>query len=216
MRFLYICFTYSRDFQEKRGKNRYKDYILCLCNFATLNECPYHPSRPPYLRALLRRDADETLLNDDYEPPGDVIGNSVQEDKRDEDVVEWIVEMLARAPADRVWRRRGWLAMLNARRRRSMVDAATTAAAKQLQSLSKSPSAGPPKPDDGQLLLRGADAGEEGVTPPRVSRMRMAGVEWGGEVGHVVHPSLMKFHSTVAKLVDVTDELVFRRIVSFL
>lgn len=31
-----------------------------------------------------------------------------------------------------------------------------------------------------------------------------------------VHPSLKKFHWTVMKMVDEADELIFRRIVSFL
>lgn len=79
---------------------------------------------------------------------------------------------------------------------------------------SSSQGTGPPTLDDDEELVR-ETAEEEGV-PPRVVKRKAAMAGWGDEVDHVVHPSLKKFHSTVTKLVDVTDELVFRRIVSFL
>lgn len=55
---------------------------------------------------------------------------------------------------------------------------------------------------------------DEKIGPMVVRRRKDEGSREEGE--DAVHPSLKKFHSTVMKLVDVTDELVFRRIVSFL
>lgn len=49
--------------------------------------------QPGSVRALLRRNADETLVNEELEDPGDIIGHEVPEDKRDEEVVEWIREV---------------------------------------------------------------------------------------------------------------------------
>ena len=49
--------------------------------------------QPDGVRTLLRRDADETLCNDDFDAPGDIVGHHVSEDKRDEEVVEWIREV---------------------------------------------------------------------------------------------------------------------------
>lgn len=168
--------------------------------------------QPDSVRALLRRDADENLVDYKFETPLEVTGNSVDEEERDEDVVEWIMEMLARAPADRVWRRRGWLAMLNARRR-SMLEA------DHLFHVGKNA--------DDRGECGGYEHGNCGwamtvstveESNKRHRTMRMD--EWGRNADlsrdNVVHPSLKKFHATVTKLVDMTDELVFRRIVSFL
>lgn len=162
--------------------------------------------QPDSVRALLRRDADETLLNDEDETPREIMGNLVPEDRRDEDVVEWITEMLARAPADRVWRRRGWLAMINARRKVVFMEDDTASAAQLLVASQK---------------LRGQQrngSGSDGIGTVSsdggtVARRRVE--RWSGESSDV-HPSLRKFHAVVTKLVDVTDELVFRRIVSYL
>lgn len=49
--------------------------------------------QPDSVRTLLRRNADETLSNDDFDDPGDIVGHSVPEDRRDEEVVEWIREV---------------------------------------------------------------------------------------------------------------------------
>lgn len=45
------------------------------------------------VRALLRRGADETLCNDEFEVPEDVVGQCVPEEKWDEEDVEWIREV---------------------------------------------------------------------------------------------------------------------------
>ncbi|CBN76536.1 conserved unknown protein [Ectocarpus siliculosus] len=63
---------------------------------------------------LLRWGADETCSNDNGDVPADVIGVYDRGDVNDEDVKadhKRIRRMLARAPADRSWRRRGWLVL---------------------------------------------------------------------------------------------------------
>lgn len=63
---------------------------------------------------LLRGGADETVQDEDGNVPWQVIGTMSESAERAENVVV-IHSMLRRAPADRVWRRRGWLVMLRAR-----------------------------------------------------------------------------------------------------
>lgn len=178
--------------------------------------------QPDSVRALLRRNADETMCNDEFDAPEDIVGHYVPEERRDEEVVEWIREMLARAPADRVWRRRGWLAMLSARRRRAVEQ-------EQLQMQERRLVVG----DGGRaeeeeeeveevVVFDGGCTSEGSEVPlssPAVSRRKLsigASVEAGDDSSAHVHPSLKSFHWTVTKMVDVTDELVFRRIVSYL
>lgn len=59
---------------------------------------------------LSRWGASETIVNRIGEAPADVIGDNVEEQKRRcaEDV-EHVQTLLANAPADRAWRRRGYL-----------------------------------------------------------------------------------------------------------
>ncbi|CBJ33008.1 ankyrin repeat domain protein [Ectocarpus siliculosus] len=63
---------------------------------------------------LLRGGADETVEDEDGNSPAQVIGTMSESLERAEDIV-LIREMLRRAPADRAWRRRGWLVMLRNR-----------------------------------------------------------------------------------------------------
>ncbi|CAM9770409.1 unnamed protein product [Scytosiphon promiscuus] len=64
---------------------------------------------------LLRWNADETTLDDYGEKPSDLL-ERVRDDRGcSEDEIERVRVLLARAPADRAWRRRGWLVMLRAR-----------------------------------------------------------------------------------------------------
>lgn len=64
---------------------------------------------------LLRGGADENSIDEDGNTPSQVIGTMTDPaDQQSENIVA-IHEMLRCAPADRVWRRRGWLAMLRAR-----------------------------------------------------------------------------------------------------
>lgn len=63
---------------------------------------------------LLRGGADETVEDEDGNIPAQVIGTMSESLERAEDVA-LIHGMLRRAPADRAWRRRGWLVLLRNR-----------------------------------------------------------------------------------------------------
>lgn len=59
----------------------------------------------------------------------------------------------------------------------------------------------------------------EAVSLPMASRRKMSivGGEGGGDdSAEHVHPSLKKFHWVVTNMVEVADELIFRKIVSYL
>ncbi|CAM9782521.1 unnamed protein product [Ectocarpus sp. 12 AP-2014] len=63
---------------------------------------------------LLRCGADEMLKDDDGSTPADVVGGMGDGDLTDEEIEtdhQRIRRVLARAPADRSWRRRGWLVL---------------------------------------------------------------------------------------------------------
>ncbi|CAM9536825.1 unnamed protein product [Ectocarpus sp. 12 AP-2014] len=75
---------------------------------------------------LLRGGADETVEDEDGNSPAQVIGTMSESLERAEDIA-LIREMLRRAPADRAWRRRGWLVML---RNRDCVAAGLLASAR--------------------------------------------------------------------------------------
>ena len=64
--------------------------------------------------SLLRAGADETIVNEDGSRAVDMIGKEVEEQDFLEDV-ERMRELLANAPADRAWRRRGYLVLCRAR-----------------------------------------------------------------------------------------------------
>lgn len=54
---------------------------------------------------------------------------------------------------------------------------------------------------------------------PAVSRRKLSiggGEGIGDSSAERVHPSLKRFHWTVTKMVEVADELIFRKIVSYL
>ena len=60
---------------------------------------------------LLRWGADETAVNRDGKTPADMLNQQ----RGNRDVIERARLLLSRAPADRAWRRRGWLVMLRSR-----------------------------------------------------------------------------------------------------
>lgn len=67
---------------------------------------------------LLRWGADETALNNAGESPADILGEfrlDICETSAIRDEVEHTRLLLSRAPADRTWRRRGWLVVLRSR-----------------------------------------------------------------------------------------------------
>eukprot|EP00903_Cladosiphon_okamuranus_P009649 g9182.t1 len=64
--------------------------------------------RVDHVGALLRWGADETALTEDGKTPADLIDKSTLQH-------EAVRLLLARAPVDKAWRRRGWLVMLRSR-----------------------------------------------------------------------------------------------------
>ncbi|CAM9116748.1 unnamed protein product [Scytosiphon promiscuus] len=65
---------------------------------------------------LLRSNADETITNTDGISPQDAVGNkAVGRGRVDDDDLERVRKLLANAPADRAWRRRGYLVLCRAR-----------------------------------------------------------------------------------------------------
>eukprot|EP00903_Cladosiphon_okamuranus_P009132 g8725.t1 len=64
--------------------------------------------------ALLRAAADETIANHEGRKASNIIGVFVDEDRRLADDVECVRRLLANAPADRAWRRRGYLVLCRA------------------------------------------------------------------------------------------------------
>lgn len=65
---------------------------------------------------LLRWGADETALDKNGKTPAELLNFDDEDDESlSQDGVERVRLLLARAPADRAWRRRGWLVMIRAR-----------------------------------------------------------------------------------------------------
>lgn len=64
------------------------------------------------------------------------------------------------------------------------------------------------------------DPSEGAACVPVVSRRKLsiggAGEGMGDDSAERVHPSLKRFHWTVTNMVEVADELIFRKIVSYL
>ena len=63
---------------------------------------------------LLRSGADETIVDRDGKAAADVVAEDVDEEVRMAEDVERVRKLLANAPADRAWRRRGYLVMCRA------------------------------------------------------------------------------------------------------
>ncbi|CAM9485175.1 unnamed protein product [Laminaria digitata] len=171
-----------------------------LCFRTAEGHMPLHLAclhlQPGSVEALLRRNANEKLRNKDNELPHDIVGHCIPAEERDDGVVGDIRKMLARAPADRVWRRRGWLAMLNARKRGADKEH---------------------RRKDHEDEAEGNQHDEAETPSVLSSRRKLAdGGRWATDDAAHVHPSLKRFHSTVTKMVSVADELIFRTIVSYL
>ena len=63
---------------------------------------------------LLRSGADESIADEDGNVAADVMGRAVEEEHRVAEDVERVRKLLANAPTDRAWRRRGYLVLCRA------------------------------------------------------------------------------------------------------
>lgn len=63
---------------------------------------------------LLRWGAGESMVDEDGETPADVVGYFVEEQDRLPEDVEKVRKLVTNAPADRAWRRRGYVIMCRA------------------------------------------------------------------------------------------------------
>ena len=61
--------------------------------------------------SLLRAGADETIVDDEGRTVAEVIGRGSEEEDSLPQDAELVLELLANAPADRAWRRRGYLVL---------------------------------------------------------------------------------------------------------
>ncbi|CAN0120287.1 unnamed protein product [Scytosiphon promiscuus] len=172
--------------------------------------------QPDSVRALLRRNADETLGNDELDTPGEIVGHYVSEDRRDEEVVEWIREMLARAPADRIWRRRGWLAMLSARRHQAAEEEQALLHPHQQQTRPEEDTGAQGGSHEAESDPATAGPAKEKACVPVAARRKLSIRSNADGSAERVHPSLKSFHWIVTNMIDVSDELIFRKIVSYL
>ena len=88
--------------------NAQDNYQRTPLYWAAYNAGPQQPGAAEAVDLLLRSGADETIPNEQALTAADVVGmNVVQEDDMIEDV-QRVRELLANAPADRAWRRRGY------------------------------------------------------------------------------------------------------------
>ncbi len=142
---------------------------------------------------LLRWGADETAVNSLGRTPAGVLGTPRTENPTiSPHEVERAHLLLANAPRDRVWRRRGWIVMLRARAGR---DTRVASGGPEGDSGVGLGSAGPGRDQDGHHPKTPRSSGSEGVEQGR---------ERGGLAG------------LVALLVGLGPEPVFRSVLGFL
>ena len=138
------------------------------------------------VNALLRAGADETIVDSQGNKAADLIGEDIEEDHLVEDV-ERVLELLANAPADRAWRRRGYLVLCRAhpgrvqQNRMAISDTDHTDTARRIRSRLKQ--------------ARAATKGDRSSVDDRT------GVDWG---------------AVMVKVLSLQEEGVFRTIVGYL
>lgn len=155
---------------------------------------------------VLRWGVDETALDTSGRSQDDLLDTAHECRTRSrEDIIERVRLLLVGAPADRVWRRRGWLAMLRSRASTTNTNAGGEAA-------DGSNDAG-----GGEGESRASVAGIDGAFSVR-SGMGGWGTRGVGEAGNEAMGGvgIVDFRDAVARLVELESEGVFCTIVGFL
>ncbi len=158
---------------------------------------------------LLRWGADETAVAKDGKTPEAALNVWLDQQECSQDEVNRVRLLLGRAPADRAWRRRGWLLMLRARGSRARSDSSDTSSGiAGLEGLSSSHGGA----DEGRNVARGdyasgAANGEQG----RDVRLEVGGS--GAEIGGGGSEAL---RGAVKWLVEMEPAGVLRTVLEFL
>ena len=138
---------------------------------------------------LLRSGADETILNDEGKSAADIVGQKVHAPYQLKEDVGRVRELLANAPADRAWRRRGYMVLCRAHPdRRQQIhkgSSAHTGIARRTRSSAK---------------LARTETGSTGATGSSVTNGRIGG-DWT---------------VVVAQVLELQEEGVFRTILGYL
>eukprot|EP00752_Nemacystus_decipiens_P005214 g4733.t1 len=72
------------------------------------------PGAAAVVDLLLRWEADENAIDNDGQTPADMVGSDIEGEDSVAEEVERVRQLLANAPADRAWRRRGFLVLCRA------------------------------------------------------------------------------------------------------
>ncbi len=130
---------------------------------------------------LLRSGADETILDEWGETAADAVARDVGEEYRVAEDEERVHKLLADAPADRAWRRRGYLVMCRAHpdRVQHLQENSSTHAsvARQTRHDGKLQRPGTSSCNDGKgAIVDGTIAGSWGCAATRVLRLQEEGI----------------------------------------
>ncbi len=162
---------------------------------------------------LLRWGADETAVLEDGETPADaldIVHENVYYENRtcSQDEIDRVRLLLDRAPADRAWRRRGWLVMLRARASTAMGDINDSSSGNT--GLEGSTAAGGETGEGRKVARHEGGTGDAGGGRGQASRgVDAFGAENGGGGNEVLR-------GAVAWLVEMEPAGVFRAVLEFL
>ncbi|CAM9760384.1 unnamed protein product [Ectocarpus sp. 12 AP-2014] len=159
-----------------------------------VNETPLHTacknSSVTGVELLLVWGADEKLTDDNGHTPADVIGDSEKNGNNDEEIEvdnNRVRRMLARAPTDRSWRRRGWLVL-------------SRSCPTRVQIVNSSSS--------------GICIGSSKVCTAKVARV--SGEDSGGDDEEAEDQVMVDWRGLVGRLVGLEADGLFRLVVGFL
>ncbi len=155
---------------------------------------------------LLRWGADETAVDNEGRTPAERLSGVPDGGSRSQEDVDRAQLLLARAPADRAWRRRGWLVMLRARASRARIVSCDSNGETRVESSGAAASG----MAEGRKVAR-----SEGAASVAGGEREQAGSEVDG--GEPESPAGRRaVRGAVGWLVDMQPEGVFRSVLRFL